>query len=325
MRLRAATLASHSPLCRRSSAAAVPASGSGARGNTQPASGGRRGHPRLCASSPAGDARSARRSDARRADRDAPGLRAPDRAALQPLPADHCAGRPGAEARPWRPDHLDRHPAPGRPLSGRHAFQRGGGPRQLAALAEPTPPARGCCPTSSRSMRPRPDEVRFLLDQPVPDLVASTVLSAARDRLSARARSSERAGAGFLADATGSGTGAFQLGPRGPGRSGAPSLRRLVGKLLGLGPSLDGVTFVLAPQPASGCGFSGMARSRSPIRSGRSGSAPRTPIPCLRGSAGRSPGSASRARSGGSTPPSPSPCSPASGSPGSPDKPDFGR
>ena len=53
----------------------------------------------------------------------------------------------------------------------------------------------------------------------------------------------------FLPDATGSGSGAFQLGPRGPGRLSLTRFAGWWGSPLGLGPSLDGVSFVLAPQP----------------------------------------------------------------------------
>jgi len=96
---------------------------------------------------------------------------------------------------------------------------------------------------------PRPDEVRFLLDQPVPDLVSrlssprlGIVSPLALDPQSGR-------GARFLPDATGSGSGPFQLGPRGPGRLSLTRFAGWWGSPLGLGPSLDGVSFVLAPQP----------------------------------------------------------------------------
>ncbi|MGC1801606.1 MAG: ABC transporter substrate-binding protein, partial [Solirubrobacterales bacterium] len=96
---------------------------------------------------------------------------------------------------------------------------------------------------------PRPDEVRFLLDQPVPDLVSrlssprlGIVSPLALDPQSGR-------GARFLPDATGSGSGPFQPGPRGPGRLSLTRFAGWWGSPLGLGPSLDGVSFVLAPQP----------------------------------------------------------------------------
>ncbi len=95
---------------------------------------------------------------------------------------------------------------------------------------------------------PRPDEVRFLLDQPVPDMVRR--LSSPRlGIVSPRALDPESGqGARFLADAAGSGTGAFESGPSGPGRQMLSRFAGWWGSPMGLGPSLDGVTFVLAPQ-----------------------------------------------------------------------------
>jgi peptide/nickel transport system substrate-binding protein len=96
---------------------------------------------------------------------------------------------------------------------------------------------------------PRPDEVRFLLDRPVPDLISR--LSSPRlgivSPLALDPPSGRRAR--FLAAARGSGTGAFLLGPRGPGRLILSRFAGWWGSTLGLGPSLDGVSFVLAPQP----------------------------------------------------------------------------
>src|SRR4051794_2275563 len=97
---------------------------------------------------------------------------------------------------------------------------------------------------------PRPDEVRFLLDQPVPDLVRR--LSSPRLAIvSPRALDPEGGQkASFVPDAAGSGTGPFEAGPGGPGRQ---VLSRFGGwwvSPMGLGPSLDGVTFLLAPQPS---------------------------------------------------------------------------
>src|SRR3954451_21170959 len=65
---------------------------------------------------------------------------------------------------------------------------------------------------------PRPDEVRFLLDQPVPDLVRR--LSSPRLGIVSPGALDPQSGqdASFVADVSGSGTGAFQAGPRGPGR-----------------------------------------------------------------------------------------------------------
>jgi ABC-type transport system substrate-binding protein len=96
---------------------------------------------------------------------------------------------------------------------------------------------------------PRPDEVRFLLDRPVPDLV--TRLSSPRLAIVSPLALDPQGGrdARFLADATGSGSGAFQLGPRGPARLSLSRYTGWWGSSLGLGPSLDGVSFVVAPQP----------------------------------------------------------------------------
>src|SRR3954452_3716530 len=97
---------------------------------------------------------------------------------------------------------------------------------------------------------PRPDEVRFLLDRPVPDLVHR--LSAPQLAIvSPRALDPESGQkAGFVADASGSGTGAFEAGPSGPGRRMLSRFAGWWGSSMGLGPSLDGVTFVVAPQPS---------------------------------------------------------------------------
>lgn len=95
---------------------------------------------------------------------------------------------------------------------------------------------------------PRPDEVRFLLQQPVQDMVHR--LSSPRlGIVSPRALDPQTGqGARFLADVAGSGTGAFESGPSGPGRQTLSRFPGWWGSPMGLGPSLDGVTFVLAPQ-----------------------------------------------------------------------------
>jgi peptide/nickel transport system substrate-binding protein len=95
---------------------------------------------------------------------------------------------------------------------------------------------------------PRPNEVRFLLDSPVPDLVRR--LSDPRlGVVSPRALAPESGhGARFLPDQPGSGTGAFEAGPRGPGRLVLSRNAAWWGGHMGLGPSLDGVVFLLAPQ-----------------------------------------------------------------------------
>jgi ABC-type transport system substrate-binding protein len=97
---------------------------------------------------------------------------------------------------------------------------------------------------------PRPDEVRFLLDRPVPDLV--TRLSSPKlGIVSPRALDPQTGqSARFLNDAAGSGTGAFEPGPSGPGRQMLSRFAGWWGSPMGLGPALDGVTFVLAPQPS---------------------------------------------------------------------------
>ncbi len=97
---------------------------------------------------------------------------------------------------------------------------------------------------------PRPDEVRFLLDQPLPDLVRR--LSSPRLAIVSPGALDPQTGqnARFLADAVGSGTGAFQPGPAGPGRMTLSRYAGWWGSGMGLGPSLDGVTFVVAHQPS---------------------------------------------------------------------------
>jgi len=97
---------------------------------------------------------------------------------------------------------------------------------------------------------PRPDEVRFLLDQPVPDLVRR-LTSPRLGIVSPRALDPQSGqDASFLADAAGSGTGPFEAGPSGPGRQMLSRFAGWWGSSMGLGPPLDGVTFVLAPQPS---------------------------------------------------------------------------
>jgi peptide/nickel transport system substrate-binding protein len=97
---------------------------------------------------------------------------------------------------------------------------------------------------------PRPDEVRFLLDQPVPDLVRR--LSSPRLAIVSPRALDPGSGqnASFLPDTPGSGTGAFEAGPSGPGRQMLSRFAGWWGSSMGLGPSLDGVTFILAPQPS---------------------------------------------------------------------------
>jgi peptide/nickel transport system substrate-binding protein len=95
---------------------------------------------------------------------------------------------------------------------------------------------------------PRPDEVRFLLDQPVSDLV-SRLADPRLGIVSPRALDPETGqGAGFRPDAAGSGSGPFEPGSSGPGRLVLARFADWWGSPLGLGPALDGVTFVVAPQ-----------------------------------------------------------------------------
>jgi peptide/nickel transport system substrate-binding protein len=97
---------------------------------------------------------------------------------------------------------------------------------------------------------PRPDEVRFLLDQPVADLAArladpqlGIVSPDALDPQSGE-------GARFLPGSAGSGTGPFQPGQRSPGRLELSRNAGWWGSPTGLGPALDGVTFMVAGQPS---------------------------------------------------------------------------
>jgi ABC-type transport system substrate-binding protein len=96
---------------------------------------------------------------------------------------------------------------------------------------------------------PRPDEVRFLLDRPVPDL-RSRLADPRLGIVSPRALDPEGGGdPRFLESVAGSGTGPFQPGPEGPGRRALSRFAGWWGSPLGLGPALDGVIFVAAPQP----------------------------------------------------------------------------
>jgi peptide/nickel transport system substrate-binding protein len=95
---------------------------------------------------------------------------------------------------------------------------------------------------------PRPDEVRFLLDNPVPDL-RSRLADPRLGIVSPRALDPQSGqGARFVQSAPGSGTGPFQRGPEGPGRLTLSRFTGWWGSPEGLGPALDGVTFVVAPQ-----------------------------------------------------------------------------
>jgi peptide/nickel transport system substrate-binding protein len=96
---------------------------------------------------------------------------------------------------------------------------------------------------------PRPDEIRFLLDKPVRDL-PSRLASPSLGIVSPRALEPQSGqGARFIPDASRSGTGAFQAGGSGAGRLQLSRFAGWWGSSMGLGPALDGVTFVVAPQP----------------------------------------------------------------------------
>jgi peptide/nickel transport system substrate-binding protein len=96
---------------------------------------------------------------------------------------------------------------------------------------------------------PRPDEIRFLLDEPVHDMVRR--LSSPRLAIVSPAALDPQSGQNArFSDAAASGTGAFQAGPSGPGRQTLSRFAGWWGSSMGLGPSLDGVTFVRAPQPS---------------------------------------------------------------------------
>jgi peptide/nickel transport system substrate-binding protein len=112
------------------------------------------------------------------------------------------------------------------------------------------PAGQGLLPHLFAVDAPRPDEVRFLLDKPVPDLVRR--LSSTRLAIVSPRALDPQGGqdASFLPDVAGSGTGAFQVGASGPGRQMLSRFAEWWGSPMGLGPSLDGVTFLLAPQPS---------------------------------------------------------------------------
>jgi peptide/nickel transport system substrate-binding protein len=95
---------------------------------------------------------------------------------------------------------------------------------------------------------PRPDEVRFLLDEPVPDL-PSRLADPRLGIVSPRALEGGQSES-FQEALPRAGTGAFQAGPEGPGRLMLARFEGWWGSPIGLGPSLDGVTFVVAPRPS---------------------------------------------------------------------------
>jgi peptide/nickel transport system substrate-binding protein len=97
---------------------------------------------------------------------------------------------------------------------------------------------------------PRPDEVRFLLESPVADLdtrLADPRLGIVSPR-ALDAESGERSR--FRGDSPGSGTGPFEAGPVASDRIELSRHAGWWGTPLGLGPSFDGVTFLLASRAA---------------------------------------------------------------------------
>jgi ABC-type transport system substrate-binding protein len=97
---------------------------------------------------------------------------------------------------------------------------------------------------------PTPNEVRFLLDQPVPDLV-SRLADPRLGIVSPRALEPQNGeDARFLAGSPGSGTGAFEPAERSPGRLELARFAGWWGSSMGLGPALDGATFLVAARPA---------------------------------------------------------------------------
>jgi peptide/nickel transport system substrate-binding protein len=94
---------------------------------------------------------------------------------------------------------------------------------------------------------PRPDEVRFILRTPLPDLV-QRLADARLGIVSPQALDPQSGeGARFRDDAGGSGTGAFQAGTVAADRIDLVRNAEWWGTPIGLGPALDGVAFVRAP------------------------------------------------------------------------------
>ena len=114
---------------------------------------------------------------------------------------------------------------------------------------------------------PRPDQVRFLLESPVPDL--DSRLSAPRLGI-VSPQALERQGEGrsrLPAGVAGSGTGAFELSRRGERRLELSRYASWWGRSLGLGPALDGVIFLAAPQAEQRLGLleDGSAQVADPL------------------------------------------------------------
>jgi peptide/nickel transport system substrate-binding protein len=133
-------------------------------------------------------------------------------------------------------------------------FQDGSPFNAAAVLAnsrrwQSDPAGRALLPHLFAVDAPRPDEVRFLLDQPVQDLVAH--LADPRLGIVSPQALDPQSGVGarFVAGSPGSGTGPFQPSQRSPGRLELSRFAGWWGSPMGLGPALDGVTFLVAPQP----------------------------------------------------------------------------
>src|SRR5262245_26596744 len=96
---------------------------------------------------------------------------------------------------------------------------------------------------------PTPSEVRFILDRPVRDL-PQRLASPRLGIVSPRALDPENGqGAHYLPDVRNSGIGAFEPSSNGPARLELSRSAGWWGSPMGLGPALDGVTFVVAPFP----------------------------------------------------------------------------
>ena len=190
----------------------------------------------------------ARGAHARPAHRRAAGLRAADRAPLGSVRRGGAAGGPRARgAAIAGPNNLDGHPAPN------VRFQDGTPFNAAAVLAnsrrwQSDPAGQKLLPHLFAVDAPRPDEVRFLLEQPVPDLVRR--LSSPRLGIVSPAPSIPRAG---RAHASSRMRRARARAPSSLGRAGragrcSPGSPAGGGARWASGPSFDGVTFVLAPQ-----------------------------------------------------------------------------
>jgi peptide/nickel transport system substrate-binding protein len=110
------------------------------------------------------------------------------------------------------------------------------------------PKGRGLLPGLFAVDAPRPDQVRFLLDAPDPDL-ASRLASPRLGIVSPRALEPQAGARARIRTTEGAGTGPFELGTVSDtgielSRNGA-----WWGSPLGLGPSLDDVAFVVEPMP----------------------------------------------------------------------------